>query len=145
MYLTAMASYGSLCRSRSVALLRFSRPAIRGDLFPRQGFRNLSSLNPHRVGETSKKEVSSPRTTTQQQQQQQANLKEELTNAQQPEESLPPSTSSVMRLSPKSLTFTGGAVMPVTTELKIVTPQEDAPRGVWPVYRLMVSHSLSRQ
>jgi hypothetical protein len=28
--------------------------------------------------------------------------------------------------------------MPVTTKLHIVTPQEDTPRGIWPVFRLMV-------
>jgi len=42
-----------------------------------------------------------------------------------------------MRTSPASLTYTGNATMPVTTKLKIVSPQEDPPRGIWPVYRLM--------
>jgi hypothetical protein len=37
-----------------------------------------------------------------------------------------------------TLTFTGGATIPVTTTLKIVTPEEDSPRGIWPVFRLMV-------
>jgi hypothetical protein len=29
--------------------------------------------------------------------------------------------------------------MPVTTELKIVLPEDDVPRGTWPVFRMMVS------
>lgn len=40
--------------------------------------------------------------------------------------------------SPSSLTYTGGATIPITSKLHIVTPQEDTPRGIWPVYRLMV-------
>ena len=40
--------------------------------------------------------------------------------------------------SPSELTYTGGATMPVTSDLHIVTPQEDVPRGIWPVYRIMV-------
>jgi hypothetical protein len=41
--------------------------------------------------------------------------------------------------SPSELTYTGNATMPITTRLHIVTPDEDTPRGVWPVFRLMVS------
>jgi hypothetical protein len=41
--------------------------------------------------------------------------------------------------SPSELTYTGNATMPITTHLHIVTPEEDTPRGVWPVFRLMVS------
>jgi hypothetical protein len=37
------------------------------------------------------------------------------------------------------LTYTGNATMPITSHLHIVTPEEDTPRGVWPVFRLMVS------
>jgi hypothetical protein len=40
--------------------------------------------------------------------------------------------------STNTLTYTGGASMPVTTKLHIVTPEEDTPRGKWPVFRLMV-------
>lgn len=40
--------------------------------------------------------------------------------------------------SPRSLTYTGGFTIPITSKLHIVTPQEDTPRGIWPVYRLMV-------
>ena len=29
--------------------------------------------------------------------------------------------------------------MPVTTELKIVLPEDNVPRGTWPVFRMMVS------
>ena len=34
--------------------------------------------------------------------------------------------------------------MPVTTELKIVLPEDDVPRGTWPVFRMMVSEGGSR-
>ena len=49
-------------------------------------------------------------------------------------------TSLDTSLSPSELTYTGNATMPVTTRLHIVTPEEDTPRGVWPIFRLMVSH-----
>jgi hypothetical protein len=41
--------------------------------------------------------------------------------------------------SPSELTYTGNVTMPITTHLHIVTPEEDPPRGIWPVFRLMVS------
>jgi hypothetical protein len=41
-------------------------------------------------------------------------------------------------VSTNTLTYTGGASMPVTSKLHIVTPQEDTPSGIWPVFRLMV-------
>jgi hypothetical protein len=41
--------------------------------------------------------------------------------------------------STNTLTYTGNASMPVTSNLHIVTPQEDTPQGIWPVFRLMVS------
>jgi hypothetical protein len=44
-----------------------------------------------------------------------------------------------LRTSPLSLTFTGTTTMPITSELKIVTPNQDPPSGIWPVFRLMVS------
>jgi hypothetical protein len=48
-------------------------------------------------------------------------------------------TSSDTSSSPSELTYTGNATMPITTRLHIVTPDEDTPRGVWPIFRLMVS------
>lgn len=39
--------------------------------------------------------------------------------------------------SPSELHYTGNATMPLTTVLHIVKPQEDVPRGIWPVFRLM--------
>jgi len=39
--------------------------------------------------------------------------------------------------SPSELTYTGDSTIPITTELRIVTPGEDTPAGVWPVFRLM--------
>jgi len=41
-------------------------------------------------------------------------------------------------VSTDTLTYTGGISMPITSKLHIVTPQEDAPQGTWPVFRLMV-------
>ena len=40
--------------------------------------------------------------------------------------------------SPASLRYTGDAIVPITSVLHIVKPQEDVPRGIWPVFRLMV-------
>jgi hypothetical protein len=40
--------------------------------------------------------------------------------------------------SPSHLVFTGEETMPVTSTLHIVTPEEDTPRGVWPIFRIMV-------
>ena len=34
--------------------------------------------------------------------------------------------------------YVGNDSMPVTTELKIVLPEDDVPRGTWPVFRMMV-------
>jgi hypothetical protein len=39
---------------------------------------------------------------------------------------------------PTMMTYTGQTSMPLTSRLHIVTPQEDTPRGIWPVFRLMV-------
>ena len=40
--------------------------------------------------------------------------------------------------------YVGNDGMPVTTELKIVLPEDDVPRGTWPVFRMMVSEGGSR-
>ena len=42
------------------------------------------------------------------------------------------------RTQPNSMTYTAGAIMPLTSSLHIVTPQEDAPHGTWPAFRMMV-------
>ncbi|KAI2507558.1 Dehydrogenase E1 component [Fragilaria crotonensis] len=39
--------------------------------------------------------------------------------------------------SPSELTYTGGLTIPITSFLHIVTPGEDAPSGIWPIFRLM--------
>ena len=44
-------------------------------------------------------------------------------------------------VSPSTLRYTGDAVIPITSLLHIVKPQDDTPRGVWPVFRLLVSRS----
>jgi hypothetical protein len=41
-------------------------------------------------------------------------------------------------ISPTTLTYTGDAVIPITSKLNIIRPQDDTPRGIWPVFRLMV-------
>lgn len=41
-------------------------------------------------------------------------------------------------LSPSELKYTGDSVMPITSHLHIVKPGEDTPRGIWPVFRMMV-------
>jgi len=43
--------------------------------------------------------------------------------------------------SPSKLSFTSDTLIPVTSYLQIVTPKEDTPRGVWPIFRIMVSRS----
>ena len=36
------------------------------------------------------------------------------------------------------LSYVGSQKLPITSELKIVLPEEDVPRGIWPVFRMMV-------
>jgi hypothetical protein len=36
------------------------------------------------------------------------------------------------------LLYTGNHKVPITSKLHIVTPQQDTPRGIWPVFRIMV-------
>ena len=45
----------------------------------------------------------------------------------------------VRLVSPSELKYTGESVIPITTQLHIVKPGEDVPRGIWPVFRMMVS------
>jgi hypothetical protein len=45
--------------------------------------------------------------------------------------------------SPEELQYTGNAVMPITSFLNIVKPQDDMPKGIWPVFRLMVRHKYN--
>ena len=41
------------------------------------------------------------------------------------------------------LSYVGSQKLPITSELKIVLPEEDVPRGIWPVFRMMVRMLLS--
>ena len=57
---------------------------------------------------------------------------------------IPTPTDSVQenlneRTSPTSIKYTGDTVIPITSVLDIIKPQDDTPRGIWPVFRLMVS------
>ena len=45
--------------------------------------------------------------------------------------------------SPKELKYTGNATIPITSHLRIVKPGEDAPEGIWPVFRIMVSCNIN--
>jgi hypothetical protein len=42
-------------------------------------------------------------------------------------------------VSPSEIKYTGDAIIPITNRLHLIKPGEDAPRGIWPVFRLMVS------
>ena len=37
------------------------------------------------------------------------------------------------------LSYVGNIQIPITSELKIVLPEEDLPSGIWPIFRMMVS------
>lgn len=51
---------------------------------------------------------------------------------------LQPAREEGDQISPSELTYTGDATMPITSDLHIVDPShEDAPRGTWPVFRIM--------
>jgi TPP-dependent pyruvate/acetoin dehydrogenase alpha subunit len=41
------------------------------------------------------------------------------------------------RSSPSELIFTGNTSIPVTSVLHIITPEEDTPQGIWPIFRIM--------
>ena len=48
-------------------------------------------------------------------------------------------TDDEEHVSPTHLMYTGGQSMPLTSTFKIIEPGEDAPRGIWPVFRILVS------
>lgn len=39
---------------------------------------------------------------------------------------------------PSHFSYAGNAALPITSELKIVLPEDDVPSGIWPVFRMMV-------
>lgn len=39
---------------------------------------------------------------------------------------------------PNHISYAGNVKIPITSQLKIVLPEEDAPSGIWPVFRIMV-------
>jgi hypothetical protein len=47
-----------------------------------------------------------------------------------------PETSAMT--SPSHLNYVGETRMPITSKLRIVTPSDDTPSGIWPAFRLMV-------
>lgn len=51
-------------------------------------------------------------------------------------------TPPVKEAMPTHISYVGNSEMPITSSLKIVTPQDDTPRGIWPVFRMMVSYYL---
>ena len=48
-------------------------------------------------------------------------------------------TDDEEHVSPTHLMYTGGQSMPLTSTFKIIEPGEDPPRGIWPVFRILVS------
>jgi hypothetical protein len=60
---------------------------------------------------------------------------------QQPFAAMDAAARDETSVSPSELKYTGDARIPITTRLHIVKPGEDTPRGVWPVFRLLVSTS----
>ena len=40
------------------------------------------------------------------------------------------------------LSYVGNIQIPITSELKIVLPEEDLPSGIWPIFRMMVSWNV---
>jgi len=46
---------------------------------------------------------------------------------------------------PSHFSYAGNAQLPITSELKIVLPGEDAPSGIWPVFRMMDESGNFRQ
>ena len=125
-----MTSFGSVsrCRSLSVWAQRLgSRHALNRIIVTGVAIRGLSSIPP-RLAEKPVKGAF-------------FRTKDNETRKLDGKETLESSKSSIasLRTSPVSLSFTGGATIPVTSQLKIVTPQEDPPRGIWPIFRLMVS------
>lgn len=53
-------------------------------------------------------------------------------------------TATIDYQSPSELIYTGEAVIPITSFLHIVTPEEDAPRGIWPIFRIMDENGTVR-
>uniref|UniRef100_A0A7S2UAE3 2-oxoisovalerate dehydrogenase subunit alpha n=1 Tax=Attheya septentrionalis TaxID=420275 RepID=A0A7S2UAE3_9STRA len=46
--------------------------------------------------------------------------------------------------SPSHAIFTGEASVPITSKLRIITPQDDTPQGVWPMFRIMDETGIFR-
>jgi 2-oxoisovalerate dehydrogenase E1 component alpha subunit len=53
-------------------------------------------------------------------------------------------TSNNTWSSPLELLYTGNHKVPITSKLHIVTPQQDTPRGIWPVFRIMDENGYFR-
>ena len=53
-------------------------------------------------------------------------------------------TNTDSHVGPSELVFTGNHRIPITSTLHIVTPEEDTPRGIWPVFRFMVRNFFDR-
>lgn len=60
-------------------------------------------------------------------------------NTNDADHSNPSEVITIDSQSPSELVYTGGATIPITSLLHIVSPQEDTPTGVWPIFRIMVS------
>lgn len=66
-----------------------------------------------------------------------------INNARKEETKVNGTKVELAQTSPSELTFAGDTSIPVTSRLHIVTPEEDAPRGIWPIFRIMVSQWIA--
>lgn len=62
--------------------------------------------------------------------------------SKQNNETLTPCSTVQREAMPSHISYVGNEKMPITSNLKIVTPKDDTPRGIWPVFRMMVSFDL---
>jgi len=55
------------------------------------------------------------------------------------------SADSEESASPSQLCYFGNKAIPIVSELHIVTPEDDTPRGIWPVFRMMDENGRFRE
>jgi hypothetical protein len=41
-------------------------------------------------------------------------------------------------VSPSTLSYTKGCTIPITSFLRIITPKDEIPNGIWPIFRILV-------
>lgn len=131
----------SLCRhgglSRAVMIHRLwlrNSPSLRI-----QVIRSLSTVVPHRIQSSLPPPQGHQRTKTNEKLCKKVVDSRHDASPDQKVSSPSPTISSIRTAHmPMSLTFTGDTTLPITSHMHIVTPNEDPPSGLRPVYRLMV-------